>query len=216
MGYNPAKQCSGQLDNNKAFHVPKTTGGKSNQPGTYAVVALGGWQKVTSGGVVVEQAAAELYGAVGLHEIGHNGDLWHGGPPATWNPTTRLFSFEPNCKPVNVTVMNYVFQVTGAKKDNDTRTYFDYSRDPEPSASVNTLDKNHLSDVPFGTPLSYRTAWFAPPTFAGATAAKRYCNGTPFGSNPNPNLARFNGPLTTDPNDYNANGDTNDFDTRRT
>ena len=95
------QNCSGPLDDNKAFHVPKTTGGKSNQPGTNAVIALGGWQKVTSGGVVLEQAADELYGAVGLHEIGHNGDLWHGGPPATWNPApTRLLSFEPNCKPV--------------------------------------------------------------------------------------------------------------------
>jgi hypothetical protein len=138
----------GPAVDNKAFHVPKTTGGKSNQPGSNAVIALGGWQKVTSAGVVLEQAADELYGAVGLHEIGHNGDLWHGGPPATWNPTTRLLSFEPNCKPVHVSVMNYMFQVTGAEKDNDNRTYFDYSRDPAPSASANTLDKNHVSDGP--------------------------------------------------------------------
>src|SRR6188474_2198553 len=102
-----------------------------------------------------------------------------------------------------------MFQVTGAEKDNDNRTYFDYSRDPAPSASANTLDKNHVSDGLLIPQMSYRTAWFAPTTFAGATAAKRYCNGTPFGSNPNPNMARFNGPLTTDLNDYNVNGITN-------
>src|SRR5262249_13643000 len=195
------------LADNPAFHVPKSISGRAQHPGGRAVVALGLWQKVSTSGTVLEQSSPESYGSTFLHELGHNGNLWHGGAPATWNPLTRLMSVEPNCKPVYVSIMSYLFQMTGLK-DNQGVTHFDYSRDDaQNGVPFHVLDETHLNDAAFTPELPYRTAWFAPPTFLGATAAKRFCSGNPFDpQNLPPSMARIDGPLTSLAIDWNANG----------
>ncbi len=164
------------------------------------MISTGLWDTVNGVG------SPELVAATTLHEAGHNGNLWHGGPPPTWNAATRQLTFEPNCKPDYTSIMSYLFQVVG-QLDDTGKQFFDYSRDANPGDHA--LNENALTSNFFPLLQPYRTAWFAPvvpgslPSLLGSTPAKKYCTGMPFPS-PKPagwvDMSRVNGPLTTECN----------------
>jgi len=170
------------------------------------MISVGLWDRINGVG------SAELVGGTTLHEAGHNNDRWHGGARPIWNDASKTRYVEPNCKPNYTSIMSYLFQVVG-QRDDAGNVYFDYSRDASPQ--THDLDETQLSDGAFSPFLQpYRTAWFVPlnaqtqplAKVLGASAAKRYCNGTPF---PNPlpdnwvDMFRMDGPLTTQPIDWN-------------
>ena len=146
-----AKTCAADRAN-PLFRVPKTISGVAQQPGQRFMVSTGIWDRVNGVGSPV------LVAGTTLHEVGHNGGLWHGGPPPVWNGQTRYI--EPNCKPNYTSIMSYAFQVIGLR-DNSGNTFFDYSRDSD--AQSHHLDETVLSDGTFSPLLQpYRTAWFTP------------------------------------------------------
>jgi hypothetical protein len=194
---------------NPDFRVPKTYSGVSQLPGQRLMVSVGLWDRIKGVG------SAELVAGTTLHETGHNNDRWHGGARPVWNDATKTRYVEPNCKPNYTSIMSYLFQVVG-ERDDTGNVFFDYSRDASPQ--TRDLDEAQLSDGTFSPLLQpYRTAWFVPLTAQtqllaktlGASAAKRYCNGAPF---PNPlpagwvDMFRMDGPLTTQPVDWNMDG----------
>ena len=65
--------------------------------------------------------------------------------PEYESPQYRMqASLEPNCKPIYVSIMSYLFQSWG-QKGNDGRIYFTYAR-----RSENTIDETLLKDEAFG------------------------------------------------------------------
>ena len=120
--------------------------------------------------------SSELVAITTLHELGHNGKLWHGGAAPIWNPTTRLTYVEPNCKPNHLSIMSYTFSMRGLR-DRTGELHFDYSRDV-----YNDIDDTMLGDGQIGpTPLRFQTAWFAPLVPGlGMEEVKRYCTGAKF------------------------------------
>ena len=138
---------------NPLFRVPKTISGVAQLPGQRLMISTGLWDTVNGVG------SPELVAATTLHEAGHNGNLWHGGPPPTWNATTRQLTFEPNCKPNYPSIMSYLFQVVG-QLDDTGKQFFDYSRDANPGDHA--LNENALTSNFFPLLQPYRTAWFAP------------------------------------------------------
>ena len=87
------------LPGNPDFHVPRPISGKGDYPGGGdLLITLGLWDAVKYVGS--EDFAANTV----LHELGHNGGRSHGGDPVA----------QPdNCKPNYVSVMNYLFQLSG-------------------------------------------------------------------------------------------------------
>lgn len=110
-------------------------------PGSDLLMTLGTWP--TPGGTVLQQAGTLM------HELGHNLGLRHGG-------------FEDaNLKPNYVSIMNYVFQLTGLLRPGRQRR-MDYS-----AFALAPLDETALDEVAgIAHPASYLTLWsrFARPT----------------------------------------------------
>ncbi len=84
------------------FHVPVTNTGVADFPGGDAMVALGGFNDASGRPVGTDYMQA----ATLAHELGHTFQLRHGGAAT-----------EPNCKPNYLSVMNYLFQLRGLRKD---------------------------------------------------------------------------------------------------
>src|SRR5205814_7912145 len=122
--YDPAnpQHCAAGDEANPLFRVPKTISGVAQLPGQRLMISTGLWDPVNGVG------SPELVGATTLHEAGHNGNLGHGGPPPVWSNTTKLLTFEANCKPDYTSIMSYLFQVVGQTDDNGNH-FFDYSGD---------------------------------------------------------------------------------------
>ncbi|MEP6594107.1 MAG: hypothetical protein ABJC51_10465, partial [Acidobacteriota bacterium] len=184
------------------FHVPKSSSGVSTLPGSNVMVTLGLWDNFV--GTPFAQASTTM------HELGHNFDLWHGGGPASYTtvgaaPTARTsVSYEANCKPNNLSVMSYLFQLHGLLDDLGT-AHLDYSRELLPA-----LHENALQNSPLNTS-TYRTAWFAPlaPGSLGAalglTPATKYCSGGSFLAG-SLQVARIDGPRLGAPIDWTTRG----------
>ena len=157
------------------------------------MVSTGLWDIVNGVGL------AEQVASTTLHEVGHTGELWHGGPPPVWSKATKTLYVEPNCKPNYTSIMSYMFQLVG-EYDDSGQLHFDYSRDAD--FASHTLDENALNDAPFSH-FPYRTAWFVPlnlkteplATALGASVAKKYCSGLPFPDPKPQDMFRFDGPL---------------------
>ena len=93
------------------YHVPSSSSGIADQPGSNAFVTIGLWDKLLGTGTAFLQASTTL------HELGHNLGLSHGGPlpipgDANANPPTATV-METNCKPNYQSSMSYLFQVHG-------------------------------------------------------------------------------------------------------
>ena len=111
-----------------AHQQPGTTSsGLAQTPGTNSYVTLGGpgWPTDPSGHNVgsIDQQKGTF-----MHELGHNLNLGHSGPPA---------ERQINCKPNYFSVMNYLFQFSNFVSDRP----LDYSR-----SALNTLDKTNLDE----------------------------------------------------------------------
>lgn len=194
-GYNPATPGACAVVANPQFHVPSSASGVGDLPGGNVLVTLGLWDTEQFVGSPFVQASTFL------HELGHNANLWHGGREAVFGDKAKNTAtwVEPNCKPNYLSSMSYLFQVHGLV-DNSGSLHLDYS-----NVQHSTLNELALSDGALAPATKYRNAWFAPvgsplASSQGATAARRFCSGTPFGSPaPNPMMARVLAGSTIDP-----------------
>jgi hypothetical protein len=165
--------------NDPDFHVPARNGGAGDKPGGDAAVTVGLWSSVS------DFALASII----THELGHN--LWrdHSGDPFN--------AFEPNCNPNYLSVMNWLFEIDGLKK-NDGIPRIDFSGKPPFSPpNVDTLPPLNEDSLPAGMgPLAYRTAWYAPKSSVhqslGTTVATRHCDGADVA--PGEEMIRIEGP----------------------
>jgi hypothetical protein len=164
--------CAPGTDN----HVPSTVSGIGDQPGGNIMVTLGLW----------DEFVGKPYARVAtlFHELGHNGNLWHGGLPAILGDQNTATYIEPNCKPLYRSSMNYLYELHGLFDYNDN-IRLDYSS-VVPGAIKET---DTLLDDPVSPTGDYQVAWYAPfpsalATQLGVSAATRFCNGPKFGSTP--------------------------------
>ena len=117
------------------FHVPVRNGGAGDKPGGDALVTTGLWASVSD----------FVMSSIITHELGHH--MWrdHSGAP---DPSV---SFEPNCNPNYLSVMNSsCFEYDGLKK-LDGVPRIDFSGKALHSVNENSLPRG------LGT-LDYRTA----------------------------------------------------------
>jgi hypothetical protein len=172
---------------NPQFNVPSSVSGIADLPGGNVLITLGLWDNTAFVGSPFIQASTTL------HELGHNGNLWHGGRQAQFGDKAlgTVTMAEPNCKPNYLSVMSYSFQVHGLF-DDVSGPHLDYSDRHHDRVSELSPPEAPLFPLP-----KYRTTWFAPLTSdlaiqQGATAARRFCNGARFeGAPPDPAYARL-------------------------
>ena len=169
---------------NPDFHVAWSSSGVSALPGDRAIISLGRWDDFVGKPFMVSSTT--------LHEIGHQWELYHGGPRPTfieipgiddgteWASKKVFVYREPQCKPNHASAMSYLFQVLG-QLDNAGKPHLDFSR-----ITNLPLDETLLRDVGVTSQPLYRTAWFVPlvegtSAFAlGTPAAKKFCGGKIF------------------------------------
>jgi hypothetical protein len=121
-----------------------------------------------------------------MHELGHTLTFTHGGTYYK-DPSNRSLPFyELNCKPNDITVMNYLFQARGF-----TDGGFDFSSQTLPPLNETTSVVNGIlplsestglgPDV-FGQPAQHLTRWYASPNAGDLMLhdqAIAHCDGTP-------------------------------------
>ena len=163
----PDTQCQATND---LFHVPVTNTGVADFPGGDAMVALGGFNDSSGRPVGTDYMQA----ATLAHELGHTFQLRHGGAAT-----------EPNCKSNYLSVMNYLFQLRGLRK-NSGPSIVDFSGQQLPLLNEGSLtEPDGLGfDTLTGNAPAYRTGWYALPG-AGVigTPASKHCDGTPLRTN---------------------------------
>jgi hypothetical protein len=126
------------------------------------------------------------------HELGHALTLTHGGTYYLDPANTSVPSYDLNCKPNFVSVMNYLFQVRGFADNDSISNYgFDYSGQVLP-----LLDETALNES-FGIgPAQHLTRWYSTPNAidvklqatTGGRYAKAHCDGTPLLPNEAPSV----------------------------
>ena len=145
---------------------------------------LGGFTAYCANGV---GTLAEQTGTL-MHELGHSLALTHGGTYFRDALNPNLPSFEVNCKPNYVSVMNYLFQVRGFPGG-----YYDYS-----SQSLSSLTESSLNEAAGIGSSNYATRWYAPANSNISQTlqnfATSHCDGSPLG--PNEQAVRVDGPYT--------------------
>jgi hypothetical protein len=150
--------------NTPDFHVPRTNSGIADFPGGDLLVTLGAFDDNNGLPIGTDYMQAGTL----MHELGHNFELTHAGPPAF--PVR-----EPNCKPNYLSVMNYLFQLRGLL-DAAGAPQLDYS-----DAVIGGINETGLLDAPF-PPVPYRTGWYAPlhKSYLNgfAPAATKHCDGS--------------------------------------
>ena len=182
---------------NPEFHVPTSSSGVAELPGSMALVAMGFWDELVGKPFV---RASTIF-----HELGHTLDLWHGGLPAIFGDKAQNTAtyVDPNCKPNIPSSMSYLYQVHGLFDDND-QIHLDYSGVELPALN----EAGTLGDAVLQSP--YRTAWFVPAqsalaAFRGVSAAKRFCSGLKFDpQSPPAAMARVQADRSTDAIDWNG------------
>lgn len=117
------------------------------------------------------------------HELGHALTLTHGGTYYLDPANESVPSYDLNCKPNFVSVMNYLFQVRGFADNDSIFNYgFDYSGPVLPP-----LDETALNES-FGIgPAEHLTRWYSKPNSidvalqaaTGGRYATAHCDGTP-------------------------------------
>ena len=122
-----------------------------------------------------------------MHELGHSLTLTHGGTYYNDPANTSLPTYDLNCKPNFVSVMNYLFQVRGFVDNSG----FDYSAQTMPplnEAYPFLSESTGIgSDMFTGQPSAHLTRWYSMPnaldnqlqTTAGGRYATLHCDGTP-------------------------------------
>jgi hypothetical protein len=119
------------------------------------------------------------------HELGHALSLTHGGTfYLSANPANASVpTYDLNCKPNFVSVMNYLFQVRGFADNDSISNYgFDYS-----AQSLPLLDETALDESAGIGPAQHLTRWYSTPNAldvklqnqTGGRYATAHCDGTP-------------------------------------
>jgi hypothetical protein len=144
-----------------------------------------------------------------LHELGHTFTLTHGGAYYNDQNNRSLATYEPNCKPNFLSVMNYLFQVRGFADEVGLNAYlaFDYSGQPLLPRSEDALDET----VGIGAGAAHFTRWYGPPNAldqqlqntAGGRFATMHCDGTPITDGAQ--MVRVDGTTLGAPIDWNNN-----------
>jgi hypothetical protein len=137
---------------NSGIQCRQAPSGSSAPVGRDFIVSLGSWpDEFTSPVGTVRQQSATF-----MHELGHALGLGHGGVEGTTQTGNANITFKPNY----LSVMNYLFAVTGIR-DNVTNVFrIDYSR-----TKLRTLFETGLDEtlgVRIGLPEDNDTAWFDP------------------------------------------------------
>ncbi len=119
-----------------------------------------------------------------MHELGHSLALTHGGTYYNDPDNASLPTYEPNCKPNFVSIMNYLFQVRGFVDGG-----FDYSGQTLPALNEGTLNEGTGigSDPATNMGAQHLTRWYSTPNAldiklqnaTGGRFAKAHCDGTP-------------------------------------
>jgi cadherin-like protein/Big-like domain-containing protein len=184
------------------FHVPTSSSGAGDLPGSRVLVTLGRWEDFVG--------TLHVRASTTLHELGHNLNLWHGGAPARLvnDGTGVVKQVEANCKANYFSIMSYLFQVRGL---------LDAAFIPHIALSDRenaTLDEVFLKDMSLladeAGSLPYRSAWFAPlgngtlVDFLALPAATKLCNGRPLPAGLT--MARFDAQTFTDTVDWATDG----------
>ncbi len=122
-----------------------------------------------------------------MHELGHSLSLTHGGTYYNDPVNVSLPSYELNCKPNFVSVMNYLFQVRGFVDNGG----FDYSGQTMPALNEAypflSESTGIGSDLDGSGPASHLTRWYSTPNAldvmlqnaSGGRYAMAHCDGTP-------------------------------------
>ena len=117
------------------------------------------------------------------HELGHELTLTHGGTYYSDPANASVPTYELNCKPNFVSVMNYLFQVRGFGDNGAASNFgFDYSGQALP-----LLDETALSESSGIGPAQHLTRWYSKPNSldvqlqnsTGGRYATAHCDGTP-------------------------------------
>lgn len=207
-----------------AYLGPSSTSGHSDIGGGDSIVTLGLWgadddascqpdptQPLSSGQAYCSNQVGTLGVQTGtlLHELGHSLTLTHTGTFYNDPNNPSLPSYELNCKPNYLSVMNYLFQVRGFVDGG-----FDYSDQTLASLNESTSPVNGVpglsesvgvgNDVFSGLPAQHLTRWYSTPNALDqqlqATTGTRYatvhCDGSPLLPNERPSV-RVDGTLQT-------------------
>jgi hypothetical protein len=143
-----------------------------------------------------------------MHELGHSLTLTHGGTYYENAATPSVPTYELNCKPNYLSVMNYLFQVRGFPDGG-----IDFSVQTLPSLSETALsEQNGIGlDINTGLPAPHSTRWYAPANTLNAQVgqfAQSHCDGTPLntdasGKVTDPPTVRVDGSTFSAPIDWN-------------
>ena len=126
-------------EDNPAFnpvnlHVPTSSSGIANLPGSRVMVSLGLWDTIDYVGSPFVQASTTM------HELGHNIELYHGGATPVWGNAATATVIEPNCKPNYLSVMSYLFQARGLFDDVPAHAGL-------PQLNYSTLGPSQISSI---------------------------------------------------------------------
>jgi hypothetical protein len=180
--------------------IPKNTSGIADGGGVGGgdlMVTLGLWDNY--------KGSAFMNMTTLLHEFGHTVGLRHGGGPPVLLGSGEWVA-QPNCKSNYVSIMNYMFQVSGLTAPLGGTT-LDFSRQALSAINEGALTEN-LSGQAGWNAMAYKTSWYAPlPNMSSVSPATRHCDGSFITGTDS--LVRINGDATGR-NDWNADGDTDD------
>jgi hypothetical protein len=148
----------------------RSTSGWSDFGGGDSMVTLGRW---LSDVPTDDQVGSAVVQAGTLaHEIGHTLAGTHGGFKQLNAPTDFWPTFEVNCKPNFLSIMNYLFQVRGLPGG-----IIDFSSQKLPTLTESSLiEQNGLGAV-----APYMTRWYSPLNALDQqvqSASTRHCDGT--------------------------------------
>jgi len=150
-----------------------------------------------------QMGSAKVQEGTLLHELGHTLTLTHGGTYYNDPLNLSLPTYEPNCKPNFLSVMNYLFQVRGFPGGQG----YDYSGQTLPPLSETALNES----LGIGAAAPHFTRWYAPPnafdnqlqSVGGRRYATMHCDGSPITDGAQ--IVRVDGTTFSAPIDWNNN-----------
>ena len=120
-----------------------------------------------------------------MHELGHTLTLTHGG--TYYQVGSSIPTYEGNCKPNFISIMNYLFQVRGFVDDNPFK--FDYSGQSLPALNEAALSESQ--GVNSGSPAQHLTRWYSMPNPAFSVLGEQalaHCDGSPIATGEQPGV----------------------------
>jgi hypothetical protein len=193
--------CAGEPQLGVAYAGPTSTSGHSDfRGGGDSAVMFGSWgaddplppsptcqgdpsQPLQAGQAYCNNELGSLLQQAGtlMHEVGHSLTLTHGGTYYDDPNNPSVPTYDLNCKPNVLSVMNYLFQVRGFA---DNQGIVDYSGQTLPNLSESELSETLGIGLDLFTnqPAAHLTRWYAPPNAVDITVgrlAQSHCDGSP-------------------------------------